>query len=102
MRLILQQLCSPIGNWNFPSKTKQNITTERMMHSAPTYNHQFVVDVTRDLWMLHILLGLAFQMMYAGSKLGVAKEAGLTKIFELRSVEELTDEWLKSKLKLLN
>ena len=40
-------------------------------------------------------------MMYAGSKLNVIREAGLTKVFELRSVEELTDEWLESKLKLL-
>ena len=38
------------------------------------------------------------QMMYAGSKLEVVKELGMTKVFELRSTEEFTEEWLKSKL----
>ena len=45
-----------------------------------------------------MLLGFDFQMMYAGSKNNVMSEAGMTKAFELRSVDELTDEWLKSKL----
>ena len=40
------------------------------------------------------------QMMYAGSKLEVVKELGLSKVFELRSVEEFTEDWLKSKLAL--
>ena len=47
-----------------------------------------------------MLLGFEFQMMYAGSKLSVVREIGLTQVFELRSVEELTDEWLESKLEL--
>ncbi|KXJ29989.1 Glia maturation factor gamma [Exaiptasia diaphana] len=38
------------------------------------------------------------QMMYAGSKLHVVKEVGATKVFELRSYEEFTEEWLLSKL----
>ncbi|XP_031564555.1 glia maturation factor gamma-like [Actinia tenebrosa] len=38
------------------------------------------------------------QMMYAGSKQEVVKELGFTKVFELRSVEEFTEEWLKTKL----
>ncbi|EDO33005.1 predicted protein [Nematostella vectensis] len=38
------------------------------------------------------------QMMYAGSKLNLIKELDATKIFELRSLEELTEDWLKSKL----
>ena len=38
------------------------------------------------------------QMMYAGSKLEVVNELGITKVFELRSTEEFTEEWLKSKL----
>lgn len=39
------------------------------------------------------------QMMYAGSKLSLVKEAELTKVFEIRCLEELTEEWLNSKLK---
>ena len=40
------------------------------------------------------------QMMYAGSKLEVVQELGMTKVFELRSTEEFTEDWLKSKLAL--
>ncbi|XP_033105425.1 glia maturation factor beta-like [Anneissia japonica] len=39
------------------------------------------------------------QMMYAGSKLSVVNSGGFTKVFELRSVEEFTEEWLIEKLK---
>ncbi|XP_071963487.1 glia maturation factor gamma-like [Antedon mediterranea] len=38
------------------------------------------------------------QMMYAGSKLSIVNACGFTKVFELRSVEEFTEEWLKKKL----
>ena len=51
-----------------------------------------------NTYMLHIFLGLSFQMMYAGTKLSLVKEADLTKVFEIRDLEELTDEWLKLKL----
>jgi len=38
------------------------------------------------------------QMMYAGSKLSLVKEVSLTKVYEIRELEELTDEWLAEKL----
>ncbi|CAH1117564.1 unnamed protein product [Phaedon cochleariae] len=38
------------------------------------------------------------QMMYAGSKLALQQEAGLTRGFEIRELEDLTEEWLLSKL----
>ena len=38
------------------------------------------------------------QMMYAGTKLALVKEAELTKVFEIRELDELTEEWLHSKL----
>ncbi|KAK3733579.1 hypothetical protein QZH41_008475 [Actinostola sp. cb2023] len=38
------------------------------------------------------------QMMYAGSKTNLVKEIEATKVFELRSLEEFTEEWLLSKL----
>ncbi|XP_013392779.1 glia maturation factor gamma isoform X2 [Lingula anatina] len=38
------------------------------------------------------------QMMYAGSKNGLVQELDVTKIFEVRNTEELTEEWLKQKL----
>ncbi|KAL9954112.1 hypothetical protein ACROYT_G041608 [Oculina patagonica] len=39
------------------------------------------------------------QMMYSGSKLNLVQELDATKVFELRSVEEMTEEWLIEKLK---
>uniref|UniRef100_A0A2K6MXN6 Glia maturation factor n=2 Tax=Rhinopithecus TaxID=542827 RepID=A0A2K6MXN6_RHIBE len=38
------------------------------------------------------------QMMYAGSKNKLVQRAELTKVFEIRNVEDLTEEWLSDKL----
>ncbi|XP_050514330.1 glia maturation factor beta [Diabrotica virgifera virgifera] len=38
------------------------------------------------------------QMMYAGSKIALQKEAELTRSFEIRELEDLTEEWLLEKL----
>jgi hypothetical protein len=43
---------------------------------------------------------MELQMMYAGSKLSLVKEADITKVFELRDLEELTEEWLLEQLAL--
>ena len=39
-------------------------------------------------------------MMYAGSKLSLVKEADITKVFEVRDLEEFTEEWLLEQLAL--
>uniref|UniRef100_A0A2K5HHU5 Glia maturation factor n=1 Tax=Colobus angolensis palliatus TaxID=336983 RepID=A0A2K5HHU5_COLAP len=38
------------------------------------------------------------QMMYAGSKNKLVQRAELTKVFEIRNMEDLTEEWLSDKL----
>uniref|UniRef100_H3BII4 Glia maturation factor n=1 Tax=Latimeria chalumnae TaxID=7897 RepID=H3BII4_LATCH len=38
------------------------------------------------------------QMMYAVSKTKLVNQAELTKVFEIRSTDELTEEWLHQKL----
>ncbi|CAG6001317.1 unnamed protein product [Menidia menidia] len=38
------------------------------------------------------------QMMYAGSKNQLVQAAELTKVFETRNVDDLTEEWLKNQL----
>lgn len=38
------------------------------------------------------------QIMYAGTKLSVQKEANVSKVYEVRELDELTEEWLQSKL----
>ncbi|XP_076442630.1 glia maturation factor gamma-like [Babylonia areolata] len=37
-------------------------------------------------------------MMYAGTKLAVAEAAKITKVYEVRSVDELTEDFIKEKL----
>lgn len=36
--------------------------------------------------------------MYAGTKLALQNEADLTRVYEVRELDELTDEWLQEKL----
>uniref|UniRef100_A0AAQ4S842 ADF-H domain-containing protein n=1 Tax=Gasterosteus aculeatus aculeatus TaxID=481459 RepID=A0AAQ4S842_GASAC len=38
------------------------------------------------------------QMMYAGSKTGLVHAADLTKVFETRNTDDLTEEWLRNQL----
>lgn len=37
--------------------------------------------------------------MYAGTKLSLVKAAELTKVYEIRDLDELTDDWLQDKMK---
>ncbi|XP_071963680.1 glia maturation factor gamma-like [Antedon mediterranea] len=39
------------------------------------------------------------QMMYAGSKHSMVNAGGFTKVFDLRCIEEITEEWLLKQLK---
>uniref|UniRef100_A0A1B6CIG1 ADF-H domain-containing protein n=1 Tax=Clastoptera arizonana TaxID=38151 RepID=A0A1B6CIG1_9HEMI len=41
---------------------------------------------------------IELQVMYAGTKLALQKEADLTRVYEVRELDELTDEWLDEKL----
>lgn len=41
---------------------------------------------------------IELQIMYAGTKLALQREAELTRTYEIRELEELTEEWLKEKL----
>ncbi|XP_069806722.1 glia maturation factor beta isoform X1 [Dendropsophus ebraccatus] len=42
------------------------------------------------------------QMMYAGSKNKLVQKAELTKVFEIRNTEDLTEEWLLEKLQFFH
>ncbi|KAK6636212.1 hypothetical protein RUM43_009870 [Polyplax serrata] len=41
---------------------------------------------------------MELQIMYAGTKLALQKEANLTRVYEIRELDELTEEWLQEKL----
>ena len=51
------------------------------------------------IWSTPIGCKTDLQMMYAGTKLPLVKEAGITKVFEIRELDELSDEWLESRMK---
>jgi hypothetical protein len=41
---------------------------------------------------------IELQIMYAGTKMALQREADLTRVYEIRELEELTEEWLQEKL----
>eukprot|EP00092_Neocalanus_flemingeri_P001930 GFUD01002061.1.p1 GENE.GFUD01002061.1~~GFUD01002061.1.p1 ORF type:complete len:142 (+),score=56.47 GFUD01002061.1:126-551(+) len=43
---------------------------------------------------------IELSVMYAGSKNNLVKETGMTKLLEVRDMEDLTEEWVKDQLKL--
>ena len=49
---------------------------------------------------LYVLLDsqMELQIMYAGTKLALQKEADLTWVYEVRQLDELTEQWLQEKL----
>lgn len=41
---------------------------------------------------------IELQIMYAGTKIALQREAELTRVYEIRELDELTEEWLIEKL----
>lgn len=41
---------------------------------------------------------MELQMLYARSKLPLQKQADLTRSYEVRDIEDFTEEWLREKL----
>ncbi|XP_075224082.1 glia maturation factor [Lycorma delicatula] len=68
----------------------------RMEHSdgRVSFPMCFIYITPRDSQM-------ELQIMYAGTKLALQKEADLTRIYEVRELDELTEEWLQEKLNKL-
>lgn len=56
-----------------------------------SYPMCFIFYTPRDIQM-------ELQVLYAGMKLVVQREAELTRSYDIRELEELTEEWLKEKL----
>ncbi len=91
----------------------EDVTAEELRESLPEHQPRFVAysfrldhgDAGRVSFPLCLLFSTPrdckteLQVMYAGTKLGLVKEAELTKVFEIRDLEELSDEWLQGKLR---
>ena len=70
------------------------VLSYRMVHQSDgriSYPLCFIFITPRDC-------NPELQMMYAGSKLSLQKEINLTRVYELRELEELTEQWLVDKL----
>lgn len=63
----------------------------RMEHGdgRVSFPMSFIYITPRDAQM-------ELQIMYAGTKLALQHEADLTRVYEVRELEELTEDWLKS------
>jgi len=55
---------------------------------------------TLSFTALYVLLDsqMELQIMYAGTKLALKKEANLTRVYEFQELDELTEQWLQEKL----
>lgn len=69
------------------------IYTYKMQHSDGRISFPmcFIFYTPRGIQM-------ELQVLYASMKMILQKEAEVTKVFEVRELEELTEEWLKEKL----
>lgn len=65
----------------------------KMVHddNRISYPMCFIFYTPRDSQM-------ELQIMYAGSKRALQREADLTRVYEVRELDELTEDWLKEKL----
>lgn len=65
----------------------------KMIHedNRISYPMCFIFYTPRDSQM-------ELQIMYAGTKRALQREADLTRVYEVRELDELTEDWLKEKL----
>ncbi|XP_072823196.1 glia maturation factor gamma isoform X1 [Vicugna pacos] len=89
----------------------QNISPEELKMELPerqprfvVYSYKYVHDDGRVSYPLCFIFSSPVgckpeqQMMYAGSKNRLVQTAELTKVFEIRTTEDLTEAWLQEKL----
>ncbi|XP_034648225.1 glia maturation factor gamma isoform X1 [Trachemys scripta elegans] len=89
----------------------QDISPEELKSELPerqprfvVYSYKYVHDDGRISYPLCFIFSSPVgckpeqQMMYAGSKNRLVQAAELTKVFEIRTTEDLTEEWLRERL----
>ncbi|CAO1339433.1 unnamed protein product [Diamesa hyperborea] len=77
-----------------PHQPRYIVYSYKMMHEDGriSYPMCFIFFTPRDSM-------IELQMLYAGSKLTLQKETDLTRAYEIRDLDDLTEEWIKMKLK---
>ncbi|XP_015520058.2 glia maturation factor beta [Neodiprion lecontei] len=89
----------------------EDITIDELQDSLPSHQPRYIVysykmehaDGRLSYPMCFIYYTprdsqMELQIMYAGTKLALQKEADLTRVYEVRELDELTEDWLKEKL----
>lgn len=89
----------------------EGITVDQLQEILPSHQPRYVVlsyrQEHKDGRVSYPLCFIFFtprdshaelQMMYAGSKIALQQEAELTRAYEIRELEDLTEEWLLEKL----
>ncbi|XP_065277015.1 glia maturation factor gamma isoform X2 [Emys orbicularis] len=89
----------------------QDISPEELKSELPerqprfvVYSYKYLHDDGRISYPLCFIFSSPVgckpeqQMMYAGSKNRLVQAAELTKVFEIRTTEDLTEEWLRERL----
>ncbi|KAI5611783.1 glia maturation factor beta, partial [Silurus asotus] len=78
--------------------------THTQTHTFLVYSYKYQHDDGRVSYPLCFIFSSPVgckpeqQMMYAGSKNKLVQTVELTKVFEIRNTEDLTEEWLREKL----
>uniref|UniRef100_A0A3B4GHU0 Glia maturation factor n=2 Tax=Haplochromini TaxID=319058 RepID=A0A3B4GHU0_9CICH len=81
-----------------------DISMDDLRNELPERHYKYVHDDGRVSYPLCFIFSSPVgckpeqQMMYAGSKNRLVQTAELTKVFETRNPDDLTEEWLKSHL----
>lgn len=92
-------------------ETFEGITIEELQENLPSHQPRYIIlsyrQEHKDGRVSYPLCFIYFtprdshaelQMMYAGSKISLQREAELTRAYEIRELEDLTEEWLLEKL----
>ncbi|XP_011807920.1 PREDICTED: glia maturation factor gamma [Colobus angolensis palliatus] len=85
-------------------KDRQMVVLEEEFQRFVVYSYKYVHDDGRVSYPLCFIFSSPVgckpeqQMMYAGSKNRLVQTAELTKVFEIRTTDDLTEAWLQEKL----
>ncbi|XP_059475285.1 glia maturation factor beta [Neocloeon triangulifer] len=89
----------------------EDISVDDLRESLPSHQPRYVIysykmehndgRISYPMCFIYITprdSQIELQIMYAGTKMALQREADLTRVYEVRELEELTEEWLREKL----
>lgn len=89
----------------------EDVSVDDLQEQLPSHQPRFIIYSYKMIYEDRVSYPICFifytprdsmmelQMLYARSKLLLQKEADLTKSFEIREMEDFTEEWLRAKLR---